>query len=458
MKKIKSGSDIDLTKGNILKSLLIVALPIMFGNFLQTLYNITDAFFLGKLGRAQISAPTISFNVIFFMIVFGQGLSMAGTTLIAQSRGKRDQQKVDFYLGQTTVLLFVGAIIIAISGIILTPFILKLLQTPLDVFGYARDYMTIILAGLPFMFGMFILSASLQGIGDTVTPLKIQFLTIGLNVILDPLLIFGIWIFPELGVKGAAVATVFSRMVATIISLKILIKGRKGLKLKLENLKPDKNAMLLFLKIGLPASIGQGLSALGFTVLQGIVNSFGTAVVAAFGVANRIIALFNMPAMGLSRATVTLMGQNLGAKNIDRAKKTVKTAIWADLSFLVPAMTFTFFFGNYFVKFFVNDPETIKWGAILFKIVSPSVVFFGVFTIINGAFQGAGDTKPVMVLNICRLWGIRLPAAYILAILIMKNPVGIWISMFLSNLLISMIGIYWFSRGKWMHAINVDEI
>lgn len=458
MNKFKNLQQYDLTKGNILKSLLIVALPIMLSNFLQTLYNITDAFFLGKLGRAEISAPTISFNIIFFLIIFGMGLSMAGTTLIAQSKGKKDQEKVDFYLGQTTFLLFSGAIIIAIIGILLTPFLLRILQTPDDVFVFAKDYMTIVLAGLPFMFGMFILSSSLQGIGDTITPLKIQFFTVSLNIILDPILIFGIWIFPRLGVKGAAIATVFARMISTIIALNILIKGKKGLKLKKENLKPDKNAILLFLKIGLPASIGQGLSALGFTVLQGIVNSFGTAVVAAFGVGNRIISLFNMPAMGLSRATVTLMGQNLGAKNIKRAKKAVNIAVWADLAFLIPAMTFTFFFGNSFVKFFVNDPETIKWGAMLFKIVSPSVVFFGVFTIITGAFQGAGDTKPVMFLNIGRLWGIRVPLAYVLAVIVLKDPLGIWFAMFASNLLISLIGIYWFSRGKWIHAIDIDKI
>jgi putative MATE family efflux protein len=308
------------------------------------------------------------------------------------------------------------------------------------------------------MFGFFILQGSMQGIGDTVTPLIIQSITVVLNVILDPFLIFGLWIFPELGVKGAAFATVFARFVATIIALDILLSGRKGLKLKIKNLKPRKDTILLYLRIGLPASIGQGLSALGFTVLQGIVNSFGTAVIAAFGVGNRIISLFNMPAMGLSRATLTLVGQNLGAKNIERAKKTVKLAIYSILAFLVPAMILTFFFGNYFTKFFVDDPETIKYGAMLFKIVSPSVIFFGIFNIITGAFQGAGDTKPVMYMNIARLWGIRVPFAYLLAVVLLKAPLGIWIAMFLSNMIVSLSGLYWFSKGKWVKAIDVDKI
>jgi len=442
----------------LVKQLLTLALPIMLSNFIQTLYNLTDAYFLGKLGAAELSAPTVSFNIIFFLVVFGMSFSMAGTTLIAQSKGKGDAEKVDFYLGQTASILGITSLIIMITGVSLTVPILKLLFVPDDVFGFARDYMTIIFLGIPFMFGIFILQAGLQGIGDTITPLWIQGITILINIILDPLLIFGIGPFPQLGVKGAAIATIFARFIATVLAFIILTKGKKGIKLRAKYMKIKKDSFILFAKIGLPSSIGQALSSLGFTVLQGVVNMFGTSVIAAFGVGNRIISLFNMPAQGISRALTTMVGQSLGAKDVNRAKKSVKISTIGSLLFLVPTMTATFLWGNHFVKFFVNDPQTIELGKILFKIVSPSVVFFGLFTVITGAFQGAGDTKPVMFLSIMRLWFIRVPFAYLLSFVFHLGPVGIWIAMFASNMITALSGFYWFSKGRWSHAINVDHI
>jgi len=443
---------------SIFKELLIIALPLMLANLLHTIYNLTDAFFLGKLGKEELSAPTIAFNIIFFLIIFGMGLSMSGTTLIAQSKGKGDKKKINFYLGQMTFVLLAVSIILGIIGIISAEILLKLLQTPAEVFKFTYDYMILIICGLPLIFGYFIFQGSFQGIGDTVTPLKIQAVTVLINVILDPFLIFGWWIFPSLGVKGAAIATLIARFIAIAIAFYILIKGSKGLKLKFKNILPDKKSIIVLLKIGLPTAFGNAISALGFTVLQGIVNIFGTSVIAAFGVGNRIIALYNMPAMGISRATTTLVGHNIGAKNIKKTKKVIKLSLLTILSFLIPATTLTFFWGSYFIKFFVNDPETIAWGSILFKIVSPSVIFFGLFTVINGALQGAGDTKPILFLSIIRLWVIRVPLAFLLSIVLCMGPVGIWISMFISNISVAVLGLIWLKMGKWIYAVDVDKI
>ncbi|MFP4492080.1 MAG: MATE family efflux transporter [Spirochaetaceae bacterium] len=442
----------------LLKQLLKIALPLMAGNFVQTLYNLTDTFFLGKLGADELSAPTIAFPIILFFILFGIGLSMAGTTLIAQAKGKRDQERVNFYLGQTTLILTVTSIGIAAAGILLAEPLLHLMQTPESVFAFTRDYMVIIFTGMPFMFGFFILQASMQGIGRTMVPLALQAAMVALNIALDPLFIFGIWIFPAWGVRGAAVATVIARGLSSIVAFRILVKGNRGMQLTPSNLRPDRAAIRLFLKIGLPSSMGQAVTALGFTVLQGLVNIFGSAVIAAFGVANRIISLFHMPAMGISRATTTLVGQSLGARQVDQAKLVVRLSILSILAFLIPAALFTFFFGGSFIRFFVDDAETIRYGSILFRIVSPSVVVFGIVHAVLGAFQGAGDTKPVMHLNISRLWLFRLPLAYLFAVVLAWGPMGIWWAMFLSNILTAAAGLFWYSRGKWITALDPDTI
>ena len=442
-----------------MKTLLVLAIPIMMGNFLQTLYNLIDTFYLGKLGKAAISAPVITFNVIFVIIAIGTGLSLAGTTLISQSKGKGDREKEDFYLGQLTVSLTVFALAIAIIGYFVSEPILKLLKTPQDTFNMTKSYMQIIFLGSPFMFGMFLFTSAFQGIGDTITPLKVQGVAIILNLILDPLFIFGIGPFPKLGVTGAAIATVLSRSVGSLIGIFLLIRGRHGIKLRKKYLKPSGKAIKLMFEIGIPASIGNIFASIGFTVLQGIVNTFGSAVVAAFGVGNRIVSLFNMPGMGIGRAVTILVGQSLGAENIKRAKQSVKMGVLVIGTFLTIGMTLTFFYGNYFVKFFIpNDPEVLKLGEILFRIISPSVIFFGIFMVISGAFQGAGDTKPVMILSIVRLWGIRVPFAYILSKTLHMGATGIWLAMFLSNIIVSIWGLFWFRTGRWITHLDRKRI
>jgi len=373
------------------RRLILLALPIMAANLLQTLYNLADTFFLGRLGKEAVSAPSIAFNMIFFLVVFGTGFSSAGTTLISQAKGRGDDQKVDFYVGQTFSILLLVSTMIMVTGLLLTDTLLDLLQVPSGLtYDYTRIYMRIIFIGMPWMFISFAFRAVLQGVGDSMTPLYIHLATVVLNVLLDILLIFGFGPIPPMGVAGAAVATVISRIAASAAGIWILATGKRSVHLSWASVRPDMRAWRLITSIGLPSSLGQGVSALGFTVLQGVVNTFGPAVIAAFGIGGRIIALFNMPGQGISQATAILVGQHLGTRNHEDAVRTVRYAMWTIGVFIITGMSMTFFYGNLFVRFFVDDPEVISYGASLFRIVSVSVVFFALFTVLVGAFQGGG--------------------------------------------------------------------
>lgn len=442
----------------VFRDLLRISLPLMIGSFIQTLYNLTDAYFLGKLGKEELSAPSIVLNVIMFLILFAFGLSAAGTTLISQAKGKGDQERVDFYLGQTTFVVQSLAFLITAIGLISAPFLLALLQTPAEVFDYAKDYMTIIFWGIPFVFGFFIMQGAMQGIGDTKTPLKIQIVSVILNVALDPILIFGWFGCPALGVKGAAFATIFARGVGSAIAFAVLVRGKHGLTLKRKNLKPNKEVLLLLLRVGLPTALARSSSALGFLALQGIVNSFGASVIAAFGVGSRVVNLFNMPSMSISQGTAALIGQSLGAKDHKRTHHIIVVSIKSVLGFIVPAMTLIFFWGHLVTKFFVDDPETIYHGAMLFRILSFAVVSYGLFNVIAGTLQGAGDTKPLLYIEILRFWGIRVPGAYLLAYALHFGPPGIWYAMLWSNVICFAVGLLWLRRGSWRTAINVERI
>jgi putative MATE family efflux protein len=435
-----------------------IALPVTLGSLIETLYNLTDAFFLGKLGSAQISAPSIAFSLIFFLIVFGMGFSGAGTTLIAQAKGRGDRERMSFYLGQMTFLLIVVSLFLACLGLGLARPLLRLLGTPEEVFGYTYTYTTICFLGIPFSFIYYALQAAFTAVGDSFTPLWVHLVAVALNVALDPLLIFGLGPIPALGVAGAAIATVSSQAVSAAISLAILVKGRHGMKLSLSNLRPRAEAQKLIVDIGLPSSVGQAISSLGFTVLQGFVNAFGASAIAAFGVGNRITGLFDIPARGIASAATTLVGQALGARDEARAKRVVRISLKGCLIFMTPLLVFAFFFGGDLIRFFVNDPEAIKLGDVMFKIVSPSVLMFGLFLAATGAFQGAGDTRVIMVLSIVRLWVLRVPLAWLFASACKLGPLSIWYAMFISNTLTALAGFIYYREGKWIHAMEGRKV
>jgi MATE family, multidrug efflux pump len=437
-----------------LRPLLKVAVPVMLANGAETVYNLTDSWFLGRLGPREVSGPSIAFNFIMLIILAGLGISAAGTTLISRAVGQKDQEKAEFFLGQVAGLLIFSSLILTVAGWFLTEPFLRVLQTPDELFSMTSSYMRIICLGVPFMYGFFIMQSAMEGTGNTMAALRIQLLATAVNIPLDAVLIFGAGPFSALGVEGAALATVFSRMIAAFSGIIILLRGRQGIRLYPKNMSYSKESMTVLIKVALPSSLSQMGSSLGFTVLHGIVNSFGTPVIAAFGIVNRIQALFYMPAQGLPRGTTTLVGQSLGAGDAPRAASTVRTGIILSLLYIIPGMVFCFFYGSLFIRFFVDDPEVIFEGARLFRIMSPSVIVFAVFMILAGAFQGAGDTRSLMLMHLGRLWAFRLPLAWLMAFFLGWGIVGVWYSISVSNLIITVIGFFRFRSGRWAYALK----
>ncbi|MDA3956326.1 MATE family efflux transporter [Oceanispirochaeta sp.] len=443
-----------MKRNETLRPLLKVAVPVMLANGAETIYNLTDSWFLGRLGSREISAPTIAFNLIMLIILGGLGISAAGTTLISRAVGQKDQKKAEFFLGQVCSLLLLASLLLAAAGWLLAGPFLRAIQTPPDLFELTADYIRIICLGIPFMYGFFALQSAMEGTGNTMAALRIQLLATAVNIPLDAVLIFGAGSIPSLGVKGAALATVLSRGVAAVSAYVILFRGRQGIRLHVANLPFKPSVLRLLLKVAIPSSLSHMASSLGFIVLQGLVNSFGTAVIAAFGIVNRIHSLFYMPAQGMARGTASLVGQSLGAGDPSRAGKVVKTGVFLALIYIIPGMIFCFFYGSQFIRFFINDPAVIDEGSLLFRIISPSVIVFTVFLILAGAFQGAGDTRSLMMMHLGRLWVFRLPFAWLLAFPLGWGTQGIWYAMVFSNVVITAIGIFRFRSEGWVHALK----
>jgi len=443
---------------SLFQELVRLSWPLMIGNFVYTLYNLADTYFLGKLGKAELSGPAIIFNLNIFLLLFGMGLAAAGTTLISQAQGKGELARVNFYLGQTMFVVILLSFPLMVVSLLLAKPLLRLLQTPPDVFTYAWEYMVIIFFGVPFIFTLFAAQAALRGVGDTQTAMIVQGISVILNIALDPILIFGWLGCPRLGVRGAAYATVLAQGIAAMVAFIILIRGKHGLCLTTANLFPEKTAILLLLRIGLPSALGQSFSTISLIVLQGFVNFFGAAVIAAYGIGNRIVNLFSLPAMAISQGTSVLIGQSLGAKNYERAEQVVSVSLKTVLGFLGPTLLLTGMAGGVVTSWFIQDTETIAQGAAMLRILSISYIFYGLFNVVLGILQGAGDTRPLMVLDSLRLWVLRLLGAYLFTMVLRYGAAGLWHSMLWSNVICLAFGLWWLRRGTWKTAINVDTI
>ena len=441
-----------MTRGNMTGHLLAVAWPVSISFLVQTLYNLIDAFWLGKLGKTALVAPTVTLNIVFIGIALAMGLGQAGTTLVSQHKGAGQMGRMAAAAGQTLLLQMVVGSLVAVLGLIFARPLLELLRTPTDAFDQTLRYMRWILTGVPLMFLFYTYQSILFGLGDSVRPMRVSLFSAAVNVILDPILIFGWGPAPALGVAGAAVATVIARGLASLLALYELLAG-SGFRIRARDLRWQGDVVAKLLRIGMPLALGQTAASLGFTLLIGIVNSFGSSVTAAFGIGHRVIMMISVPAMALGQANATAVGQNLGAELPDRASLSVRRSALLITAILLPLTTLMFFFGGHLTHWFVADPEVVAYGSDLFRITAFSVFVFSFILVLFGAFQGAGKTVPVMIVNMGRLWAVRIPVTLLLTQVWRWGPSGLWWAMNLSNLIAATVAFVWFLRGDWRQSV-----
>lgn len=446
----------EILNGSINKTLLKLAYPLIFFNLLFIVYNLTDTFWLGKLGREAVSAPTVSFPFIWTMMSFGAGFAIAGFAFVSQYAGAGQWDKAKHNIANLLTLMFFSSFILGIIGFFITPWILHILGVPADAYDNAVIYLRVMFIGIPFSFEGFAFSFALRAIGDTKTPTIINSIAIILNVILDPFLIFGIGPFPRLEILGAALGTIISYSIASILSIYLVFSGKLGIKFYLSDFKPDFGLYKKMFKIGLPASIGQSLNALGFVVLMGIVSQFGSVVIAAYGIGQRIISLIFTVSDGFSMAMSTMVGQNLGVLNFKRIRKIVNKTILINTIFISIPTLLIFLFRTQIIGIFIKDILVINEGAIFYACFLIAMPFFGIFFISTSVIKAAGRTKESMVLGIIRLWGLRVSLAYFLSTL--WGSKGIWIGMAMSNIIASVLAYFWYKRETWKETVTKEEV
>ncbi len=437
----------------IMKTILWLGWPIILGNLVNISYNLADAYWLGKLGRQAFGAPTVVWPLISFFYSLGFGYAMAGISLISQYFGAGDHRMASRSAGNLLAFMGLVAITISVFGYTQAPLLLTWMGIPSDVYDFALQYIRIIFIGVPFTFVGFAFNIIAGSLGDTRTPTYIGVAASVLNIVLDPLLIFGWLGLPAMGVMGAAIATILSRTFASIVGLYLLFHGFKGIKIRLSDLRIEKWWIHKIIHIGTPLAIQRSSTALGFTVMMSLVSRYGSVAIAAYGVGIRIIDIIQSFTWGLMRATSIMIGQNIGAEQYDRAKEIADKSIkMISLILLVGAIPLVFF-RTQLIAIFINDPLVIEEGSRLLMIFTWSLPFFGVFFIAGGVANGSGHTKAFATISIIRLWLLRIGLSYLLALGLGMGTIGIWIGMTLSNIVAGLLSLAWIMQGKWLERV-----
>lgn len=454
----KGKDELDLTGGPVAKNLYYLALPIVMINLLQTAYNIADTFWLGQYSKEALAAISFAFPLVFFLISLGMGLSVAGNVLVSQLEGSGKSDRRDYAASQTVAFSLLASVIIGIFGYFAMPAIIGLFGASPEVAVAATGYMQVISVGLFFMFGFMVFMSLMRGYGDVVTPMVIMLATVILNVILDPILINGWLGMPVLGVQGAAIATIFSRMLALIAGLYVLFTGRRGIQIELASMKPDLGFLRKMLNIGMPATLGGAGRSISVNLLVAVVgNLFGKTVVSGYGIGVRMFSLIFLPAIAGGWAVSTMTGQNLGAGRPDRAEQAADLAAKYMFLILSGMGVITFLFAAPISAVFTTDPAVVRVSASFLRWVSLTFGFMGVLRAYTGSFRGAGNTLTAAAISITVLALIRLPIAYVGSVKFFTDgPRAVWIAFAVSNIAGALIAWTYYQRGTWRHSI-VDE-
>jgi len=458
----KRDNAIDFTRGSIPMHLIQFTIPLFLGNMLQTFYNTVDTIWVGKfLGPDALAAVSVSFPITFMLISLAIGITMATTVLVGQYKGAGEDAMLKKVINNSIILLTVTACVMTTVGILFHKHILDLMNTPEEISKVAAGYLNITFLGLVFTFCYNAIGAVLRGLGDSNTPLLFLFYTTIINIILDPVLIFGLGPFPKMGVNGAALATVIAQAISCILAIRHLNKMDNSFTIKLKDIKYDFDMIKQIVKIGLPAGLQQTVVALGATVVMSIVNDFGKTTIAAFGAVSKIDSFSFMPSMSIGLATSAIAAQNIGAGKYHRVREVTR---WASIMSLIITGIVTAVVINFpttLLKMFTDDISVLSEGAAILKILAIYYVPFGFMWVFNGVIRGAGNTLVTMFISIFNLWIVRVPLAYYLSNYTALKSKGIWIAMVASSLVASLTSYIYFRTGRWKNSIiiegNTDE-
>jgi len=441
----------NITEGNIIKNVISLAAPLMLGALLQSTQSLIDMFWVGSLGPASVAAVAMSGIIMMLVFTISAGVGIGAVSLVAKNIGAKNPAGAELCAYQALIFGFVLSLIAAALGFFYADKFLSILGAEAEVIGAGAGYLRILLVGSFTMILLLLSGSILQGSGDVINPMIFMVIANLFNIVLDPIFIFGIGIRP-MHTAGAAVATITGQATALFLALRLFSHWRSKICLILSKMRLRFDIMLDMLKVGLPTSLQMFFRAVMSMVIVNIVAGFGTAAVAAFGIVMRLHINALMPAFALGGAAATLMGQNLGAGNIDRARKSVWTATFIDMFIMLTAGILFYIFSPGIISIFTKDPRVIMIGSEFMRISAFFYIFIAFGVVLNRALGGAGDTVVPMLITFISLWIYLVPAAYFVTRYTAFGLKVIWWIMATSYALNGVLTLIWFEIGRWKKA------
>lgn len=436
-----------LLKGNMVKAILSLAIPVVINSFLQTMYNLTDTYWLGRLGTSELAAINLVTPVQSIVINFGSGITVAGSVLIAQYLGARKDEEARSMANQIFACAMIFSVICAASVALFTPAIVSWLGAEGDTWKHGRTYLQLVILDMPFLYIVNMYAAINQAQGDTVRPMFLNLFGITLNMILDPLLM----VVFHFGAAGAALATVGAKAVPAVIALVLLHSTKKDVYLNLKKLKFEKDKLKSILVIGLPTAIGGSTMQFGFLLMSRNVFKYGTQAMAAYGIGNKVNGLITLPSNGIGSAVATIVGQNVGASQYERAENGYRLSRRISVIFLfVGGMILSRMpVSTAIVSIFSDDPEVIGMAADFLSIMAFWCFTNGVYNSSMGLFQGSGHTEVTMIVDASRLWIFRFATLYVCEVLLHMGVRSVWYSVVVSNGISAVLLWLVYRTGYW---------
>ncbi len=443
------GTNQDFTAGSLNRAIVLLAIPMVLETVMESLFAVVDVFWVARLGSNAVAAVGLTESMLTLIYALVLGLGMSTTAMVARRIGEKDPKGAAVAAVQAIGLGFVGAVAIGVPCLFGAPRLLGLMGASADIVRVGSGYTRIVLGANGVVLFLFLNNAIFRGAGDAAVAMRVLWLSNLINLALDPCLIFGLGPFPRLGVTGAAVATTTGRGIGVLYQFYLLLRGTERLRVLPEQIRFDLRTMLRLLRVSFTGILQFVIAHTSWIGLVRIVSIFGANALAGYTIAVRIIIFVILPSWGLSNAAATLVGQNLGARQPERAEQSVWKTGYYNAAFLGGVGVFFLFFAEPVVRLFTHDPAVVPLAATCLRMFSYGNVAYAYGMVMMQAFNGAGDTVTPTVLNAFCFWLWELPLAYGLALPAGMGARGVYLSVVIAEATLALVSILVFRRGRW---------
>jgi len=443
------GTHQDFTTGSLNRAILLLAIPMVLEMVLESLFAVVDVFWVGRLGADAVATVGLTESLLSLVFAVGLGLSLSTTAMVARRIGEKDPQGAAI-AGVQAIFLGLGvSLAVGIPCLIYAPDLLRLMGASPSIVATGGGYARIALGGSGVLLFLFLNNAIFRGAGDAAIAMRLLWVSNIINLILDPCLIFGLGPFPRLGVTGAALATFTGRSIGVLYQFYRLLRGTERLRILRSQLHVQWDVLFRLVRVSLTGILQFAIAHTSWIGLVRIICVFGSAALAGYTIAIRILIFILMPSWGLSNAAATLVGQNLGARQPERAQISVWRTGFYNMLFLGIIGVFFLIFATPVVRLFTQDPDVVPLAASCLRILSYGNIGYAYGMVMLQAFNGAGDTVTPTVVNFFGFWLLEIPLAYVLALRMGWKANGAYVSIVVAECAIALAGVLLFRRGKW---------